>query len=161
MPALVREFPDAKLVIVGDGPLRGALEQQCVERGVGGSVVFAGWSENVHAYMRDSDIFALPSTAEGFGLVLLEAWFNRLPAVCFDVPAPNEIVTHGVDGLLVPEQTAGALAEALASLLRNPRRMAGLGENGRRTYERDYTIDVMTRRTIQLYEELLARRAAA
>ncbi len=158
MPRLRKSFPDVKLVLVGDGPDRGALEQLAWRNGVSEQVVFVGFQNNVLDYIRDSDIFALSSAAEGFGRVILEAWWHRKAVVCFDVPAPNEIVTHDRDGLLVPARDQEAFAAALESLLADPQRMMRLGEAGRKTYEENFTMGIMVDRTIALYEELLGRK---
>lgn len=158
MPRLLRSFPDLKLVLVGDGPDRSALEALAQRSGVIEKIVFTGFQNNVLDYIRDSDIFALSSAAEGFGRVILEAWWHGKAVVCFDVPAPNEIVTHDRDGLLVPPHDEDAFASALEDLLADPLRLARLGEGGRKTYEENYTIEIMVDRTIALYEELLNRR---
>jgi glycosyltransferase involved in cell wall biosynthesis len=75
------------------------------------------------------------------------------------VPACNEIVTHEVNGLLAAAGDEAAFAGALERLLADPELGRGLGNNGRRTYEANYTIDVMVDRTIDLYRELLDLRA--
>ena len=60
-----------------------------------------GFKSNIHDYIRDSDLMVLPSSAEGFGLVILEAWQHLKPVIAFDVPAPNEIISDKVNGRLV------------------------------------------------------------
>jgi glycosyltransferase involved in cell wall biosynthesis len=155
MPSLLRDFPDLKLVVLGIGPLRDELEALSRRLGVADKVMLAGFHENVHDFLEDSDIFVLPSSAEGFGRVLMEAWWHRKPVVCFDVPAPNQIVTHEENGLLVPLDEEGAFAKALWRLLADPDEARRLGENGRRTLETDYTLDVMVDRSLALYRELL------
>jgi glycosyltransferase involved in cell wall biosynthesis len=160
MPGLLRTTPDLKLVLVGAGPLREQLEELARQKGVAEQVVFEGFKPNVLDYIRDSDIFALSSAAEGFGRVILEAWSREKAVVCFDVPAPNEIVTHEEDGLLAPARDEAAFAKALERLLTSPEECAHLGQNGRRTYDTNYRIDVMVDRTIALYHELLDRKKA-
>ncbi len=161
MPGLIKRYPDVKLVLVGDGPLRQSLEELVRSLGVTNQVVFEGFRDNVLDYFRDSDVFALSSSAEGFGRVILEAWWRRKPVVCFDVPAPNEIITHEHDGLLAPDGDQAAFARALERLLDDPSERERMGENGRQTYERRYTLDAMTQRTIELYRDALTRRGLA
>lgn len=149
------KFPDLKLVLVGDGPERQRLEDLSRSKGVEENVLFEGFQNNVLDYLRDSDIFALPSAAEGFGRVILEAWWHRKPVVCFDVPAPNEIVTNDYDGVLVPDRDEAAFVRALDRLLTHPAQRERLGEAGRQTYDANYTLDVMVDRTLSLYSGLL------
>jgi glycosyltransferase involved in cell wall biosynthesis len=158
MPRLRAKFPDLNLVLVGDGPLRQSLEDLARRNGVIDHVIFEGFRDNVLDYIRDSDIFALPSLAEGFGRVILEAWWNRKPVVCFDVPALNEIVKNNYDGLLVPKCDETAFADALERLLDDTEESARIGTNGRLTYESQYTLSVMVDRTIALYREALEGR---
>ncbi len=158
---LAPEFPQLHLVLVGDGPLRGSLEQHARGLGVADRVAFVGFKPNVLDYIRDSDVFALSSAAEGFGRVILEAWWHAKPVVCFDVPAPNEIITDDHDGLLVPPRDPSAFAEALRRLLQEPQLARRLGENGRRTYDENYRIAIMANRTIALYQELLDLRRSS
>ena len=155
LPALLPKYPGLKLVLVGDGPLRESLAELAQRNGVGDSVVFAGFQNNVHDYIRDSDVFALPSLVEGFGRVILEAWSHGKPVVCFDVPAPNEIVTNARDGLMAPPGDREAFVRALDRLLADPAERSRIGANARKTYERQYTLDLMLDRTIALYERAL------
>ena len=158
LPALLPKFPELKLVLVGDGPLRQSLVALARRNGVEDSVVFAGFQDNVHDYIRDSDVFVLPSSVEGFGRVILEAWSHGKPVVCFDVPAPNEIVTHANDGLIAPPRDRHAFVRALDRLLGDPAERSRMGENARKTYQSQYTLEVMMDRTIALYETVLATR---
>lgn len=161
MPILTGKFPDLKLVLVGDGSQRRSLEELARAKGVADKVIFEGFQNNVLDYIRDSDIFALPSAAEGFGRVILEAWWHRKPVVCFDVPAPNEIVTQGHDGILVPERDEAAFVRALDHLLTHPAEAERLGDAGRQTYDANYTLDVMVDRTLALYSDMLAVSASS
>jgi glycosyltransferase involved in cell wall biosynthesis len=155
MPRLADTFPDIKLVLLGDGPLAASLKQLARVLSVADHIVFVGFQNNVHDYMRDSDIFVLPSTVEGFGLVLIEAWFNHLPVVCLNVPALNEIVTDRFNGRLLPRNAPEALPRTIEDLFRHPEEMKRIGENGRLTYEANYTVDILADRTIALYQSLL------
>ena len=113
-------FPGLGLVIVGTGPAEQELKSQVQALGLGAQVAFAGFSTQVLSYMQASDVVAIPSEGEGFGLVALEAMAVARPVVAFDVPALNEIVAHGHTGLLAPQVSAQDLSEALARLLSDP-----------------------------------------
>lgn len=158
LPELVRRFPRLKLVIVGAGPLEGDLKALAEARGIADSVEWQGFRKNVHDYFRASDVLVLPSAAEGFGLVILEAWHNKIPVLAFDVPAPNEIICDGETGVLVPPFDTAALLDRLSSLLSDPATARAMGERGQAAYRDRYTLDVMHESTLALYREVLEER---
>jgi len=111
------------LVLCGEGPLRGALEQQVARLGVADRVRFAGFCRNPFQWMRRADLFVLCSDFEGSPNALIEAQGLGVPAVATDCPfGPAEIVDPGVTGVLVPTGDAPALARAVAELLGDPER---------------------------------------
>jgi glycosyltransferase involved in cell wall biosynthesis len=117
---------DCRLVILGDGPLRGALERLAQEEGVADRVSLPGFFTSPDAYYRSADLFALASDYEGFGNVLVEALGHGLPVVSTDCPSgPAEVLEHGHYGRLTPPGDAGALALAMeAALAAEPDRAA-------------------------------------
>lgn len=156
LPSFVQSHPDIKLVIVGGGPLDEELRRKSTELGLRDHVVFTGPQENVHDYMRDSDLVLVPSSSEGFGAVILEGWYNEKPVVAFDVPAPNEIITDKHDGILVPPFDVGRLQREISTLLDDEGLRVSLGKRGREKYQRAYRPDAMLDATVQIYEEVLA-----
>jgi glycosyltransferase involved in cell wall biosynthesis len=103
----------AKLVLVGDGPLRARLEQLVAELGIGDHVAFAGFTLDVWPFYKTADLFALSSDVEGFPLVVCEALHCGLPVVSTRAGGVPEILDQGRYGSLVPEGDADAFAEAL------------------------------------------------
>lgn len=156
-----RDFPAARLVIVGEGPLRPILERAIEERGLGQSVVLAGRRDDVRAFMPDAAVLAHPSRWEGFGLVLLEAMAAGLPIVATRVSAIPEIVEDGVTGFLVPVDDDAALAESLARLLGDPPLARQLGRAGGERLEREFSLSRMVRAIEAIYRGALAVRAGA
>jgi glycosyltransferase involved in cell wall biosynthesis len=159
---------DAKLVIVGSGPLQSALRSFARNEGVSDRVVWAGFHENIPAVMRAFDVFALTSLFEGFGLVLIEAMAARKPVVATRVSAIPEVVVDGETGLLAEVKSAKSVAEALERLL-DPAMRERLGSaGGRRAFEH-FTLERMCQATDAVYsrclgvpvEELAAREMAA
>lgn len=104
-----------------------------------------------------ADLFVLPSLQEAFGQTALEALACGTPVVGFDAGGIPDVVRPGVTGLLAPTGDAGALAGAVATLLRDPERRATLGGNGRRIAVEEHGLAVQARRYAALYEELMAR----
>lgn len=121
--------PDWCLELVGDGPLRGDLERLAVDLGIADRVAFRGVVADVDGPMRAAGILAVPSRYESFGLATAEALARGLPAVGFaDCPGTDELIQHGVNGLLVagPDR-AVALADGLARLMDDPALRVRLG----------------------------------
>ena len=125
-PAVVAAVPDARLRIVGEGPLGGELARVAEELGVAASVEWAAPTAAIEALYREAALFALSSRYEGMPLALLEAQALGVPAVAFDCPTgPAEIVT-GDTGIVVAAGDVAAFAAAVVALLRDPVRRAGM-----------------------------------
>lgn len=125
-----------ELVIVGDGARRPELEAQARALGLGQRVRFTGFLLNPWQELAQGDVFVLSSRWEGFGNVLIEAMACGLPVIASDCDfGPREILTDGVDGLLVPPEDEGALAVAIGCLLGDPELAARLAEKGQRRAE--------------------------
>lgn len=119
--AIVRQQHDARLVILGEGPDRGALERLCAELGLKGDVDFAGRKTNPFAYMAHAALYVLSSTFEGMPSAPIEALACGCPVVSTDCPSgPSEILENGRFGALVAVGDVNALAQAMLATLRNP-----------------------------------------
>ena len=115
--------------VYGEGPLRTSLLQLRDSLGLKESVSFPGKIPSPWDAMRSSDLFVLSSRAEGFPNVLLEAMASGMASIATSCPfGPSEILTHGVDGLLVPSEEPMALADAIKRLLRDPDERERLGK---------------------------------
>jgi glycosyltransferase involved in cell wall biosynthesis len=125
-----------QLAIVGDGPLRTALQEQAAAEGVAGQVHFVGRLEHarVLAMMARAQLFALPSWDEAFGLVYTEAMAQGTPVLATRGGGPDDFVGHGASGgWLVPAHDPGAIAEVIARVLDDPDGAAAIGAAGRAT----------------------------
>ncbi len=119
--ARVRAQRPARLLVIGEGPERAALEELASELGIASDVRFTGRVANAPAYMAGASVFALSSAWEGFGRVLVEALAVGCPVVSTDCPSgPREILEGGAFGPLVPVGDAAALGAAIASLIDRP-----------------------------------------
>ena len=119
--ARVRASRRVRLLILGEGPLRGALERLAGEQGVAADVSFTGRVPDAPAWMARAAVFALSSAWEGFGRVLVEALAVGCPVVSTDCPSgPREILGGGAFGPLVPVGDDAALAAAIARVLDHP-----------------------------------------
>lgn len=157
--ALLRKsYPDVRLVLIGDGPLRFVLESHVRQLGLADAVVFAGVREDVSAQLGAADIFWMPSEREGLGMACLEAMASGLPVVATAVGGLQEAVSDGETGFLVPQGDAEALAARTALLLNDPALSHRFGTNGRRRVEKLFSIDFAVSRYHESYEDMVAGR---
>ncbi|HRK72262.1 MAG TPA: glycosyltransferase [Micropepsaceae bacterium] len=141
--ALVR-LPGAVLWLAGDGPERGALETLARECGVMERVRFLGWRDDVPALLAACDLLCCPSRHEPLGNVILESFAHDVPVVAASSDGPRELISDGVNGLLVPVDDPAALAAAIGRVL-SSRDLAGtLAAGGRTLYQSSFTRDAVT-----------------
>jgi glycosyltransferase involved in cell wall biosynthesis len=151
------DCPRTKLQIVGDGPARLALVQLARDLKIDDRVAFLGYRSDISAVIRDLDVLAFPTHGEGFGLVVLEAWAWSKPVVASAVTSLPEIIGDNQSGLLVPPRDERALAAALKRLVQDPELRRTLGDAGRGRLEREFTVEAMTSRTADVYNDVLRR----
>ncbi|NEO27036.1 MAG: glycosyltransferase [Kamptonema sp. SIO4C4] len=119
--ALVRQQCEARLMILGWGPLRSQLEALVTDLGLENDVALLGYIENPYPYMAKASVFALSSAWEGLPTVLIEAMAVGTPVVSTDCPSgPQEILDGGKYGILTPVQDSSALAEGILTVLKQP-----------------------------------------
>ncbi|HUS25625.1 MAG TPA: glycosyltransferase [Candidatus Binatia bacterium] len=161
---LARQRPRARLVIAGDGPEAAALRLHAGALGVADRVAFAGAQghEAVLELFERATVAAMPSVtardgdSEGLGLVMLEAMSCGCPVVASSLAPVRTVIEHGVNGWLVPEGDAAALADALARLLEDAAQRQRLAQAARETVRRGYSWARSGERYAALFEELLA-----
>jgi glycosyltransferase involved in cell wall biosynthesis len=154
------QFPQAKLLLAGEGPLRESLEQQVAQAGIAEQVRFLGVRRDVPQLLAAVDAFALTSVSEAASLTVLEAMASRLPVVVTAVGGNPEMVRDGIDGDLVPRGDDAACAEALARLLADPALGRKRGEAGRERVEERYRLADTIERYHQLYRRLAGQLAS-
>ena len=149
------ELPEARLVVVGDGPDRSALEAQVDRLDLKEAVRFTGQRDDIPRVLASMDLFVLPSLWEGFGLVFLEAAAARLATIGSQVGPIPEVVAEGETGLLVPPADPDALAEALRDLLTDASKRKRLGEAGRQRAASRFCLNRMVTETEEVYDEVI------
>lgn len=146
--ALLAARPDGpagrlRLVIVGDGPLRGELKREAAELGVQDRLWLAGNRDDIPALLRGLDLFVLPSLGEGISNTILEAMASGLPVVATQVGGNAELVEDGSTGTLVPPDDAGALEQAVAHYMDDQQTTRAHGQAARRRVEQRFSIAAM------------------
>jgi len=162
MPAILRVAAEAWLVIVGEGSLDATLRAQAatLPPPARDRIVFTGRREDVAAITAEIDVAVLPSLREAQGISILEAMARGRPVVASAVGGIPEVLTDGLDGLLVPPADPAALAEACIRLACSPVLRRQLGDAGRATVEARFSLDAMVRRIEAVYDEELVRAGA-
>ena len=141
------EFPNWRLKIIGEGHLRGVLDNQISACSMEDKIQIQTATHEIEAEYADADLFVIPSLYEGFGLVTAEALSAGLPCVGFkDCEGTNKIIKNDINGVLVEatENRAEALADALSRLLRDEKKMRDMGKEGLKRpeyFELDYVLD--------------------
>jgi N-acetyl-alpha-D-glucosaminyl L-malate synthase BshA len=136
--SLVREKIPAKLVMMGDGPDRGAAEYIVRTKRLSKDVFFLGKQDLVQEKLGLADLFLLPSDQESFGLAALEAMACEVPVIASDVGGLPEVVTNGVDGYLVPPRDVEAAAKFALEILTRADRGRSMGQQARINARRRY-----------------------
>lgn len=154
MVQVIKEQPDAVLLIVGDGPLRNQLHAMAAALGIQGKVQFLGTRTDIPALLKIIDVFVLCSLKEGLSLTLVEACAASKPIVATAVGGNPEVVEDGVNGWLVPSNDAQALAQAILSILGNRERAMQMGQKGYAVYREKFDIRAMVKSYQELYERL-------
>jgi glycosyltransferase involved in cell wall biosynthesis len=157
----VNSLADAKLVIIGSGPLKAQVDAQVAALGLGDRVTILPHlaNEELYAYYEACDLLVLPSTerSEAYGLVQIEAMASGKPVVSTDIKTGTTFVNcNGVTGLTVPPRDAPALARAVNEILHNDDLRMRLGRQAQERALRDFTAEKMVERTLDLYTRLLA-----
>jgi len=143
-----------RLLIVGDGPLRGNLEGAAARLGIRDSVEFTGARNDTPEQLRRMDLFVLPSINEGISNTILEAMASGLPVVASRVGGNPELIEDGVTGRLYDPAVEGALERVMLPYLSDSNVRHQHGAAGRQRAVRDFGLDAMVQRYLDLYDEL-------
>lgn len=169
VPAILRQHPEAKVVLAGGGDLEGKLKSLVKQLGVEKSVIMPGWvtRDQMPLYFSGCDLFVLPSVVDQQGNVdglpntLLEAMASAKPVVATGVAGIPLAVKDGDNGILVPEKQPGELSTAINLLLDAPELRTQYGQAGRRRVEQELNWQTTARTFISLYVAALKRRGKA
>lgn len=148
------ELPGKRLVVVGDGPERKALEMLAINRGVGERVDFIGFRDDRVTFLKDFDVFALPSRMEGIPRCLMEALAARVPVVASNIPGCADLIEHGGTGLLFEVDDVDGLVAALKRL-QDEKLRAALAKRGREHIVKHYSADAMAVQYQTLFRSIL------
>jgi glycosyltransferase involved in cell wall biosynthesis len=157
--SVLSSVPEARLVIVGEGPEKVTLRRQVKRAGLHDRVLFAGRIDDEREMVdivRASDIALLPSYGEALPIALVEASACARPVVATDVGGVREVVSDGVSGTLVPPGQISAISDAAIDLLQNPERRTRMGQEGRILVEERFNMYGWAHRLADTYAEATA-----
>lgn len=155
---ILREQPNARFLIVGDGPLMPELEAQARELDLFPAAIFAGMRKDVPVILSSLDVLALSSLWEGLPVILLEAMASSLPVVSTAVDGVVGVVDPDVTAFLTPSGDPAVFAQACIRLARDPKLRKKMGQAGFEKVMKNYSLDAMIDRISDLYLQLLHNR---
>ncbi|MHC1591418.1 MAG: glycosyltransferase family 4 protein [Candidatus Helarchaeales archaeon] len=156
MPMIIKEHPEARLILMGDGPLKEALILETERLNLTKNVLFTGMIPNarVPSYIAAANVCVVPSLDEGFGVAAVEAMSMKKPLVSTQAGGLKEVVNE-TNALIIPPKNSKALAEAILKLLENPEIGRKLGENGRKTVMSKFNWKLAAKKHELLYNKII------
>jgi glycosyltransferase involved in cell wall biosynthesis len=154
MTAILAAVPEARLLVVGDGPLRGELEVEAVRQDIAPRVTFLGVRHDIPVILSLLEVFVLSSLSEGMSMTILEAMAAKRPVVATDVGGTSWLVHHEKTGLLVPSRDPERLAEAILRILNDRAWASQLGEAGYALVRERFQLEQVVQQYDALYRQL-------
>lgn len=161
MSLVLREVPDAHLIIFGEGELRPALERQVKHLSLAKRVLLPGFREDVLSLMKAADLFVMSSVTEGLGSAVLDAMAMGLAIVGTTAGGIPEAVVPNVTGELVEPSDPKSLAAAIVKLLKDPALRRAYGEAGRQHVAANFGVDRLVEGTLQSYRRFASQSASS
>lgn len=148
-------FPQAKLLIIGEGELKSSLIKLCTELELENRVLFLGYREDVSSLLNLIDIFVLSSRLEGCSISILEAMASEKPVVATRVGGNPELILEGKTGFLVPSAEPEKLAEKIILMLKDEKLRRKMGEEGKKRVKEKFSLERMLKNYEELYSLIL------
>ena len=159
-PIVLDYVPDAKFLVVGEGPLEMELRNLAGRLELSERVLFTGFRSDIPEVLSALDVLVLPSLREGLPMILLEGMAMARPIVATNIEGISEVVEHGKTGILVPPEDSQALAKGIISLLRDKDRAQQIGQAARKRVEERFSVQTMVRETEAVYESVVKEKLA-
>lgn len=151
------QIQNVKFLIVGDGPLKHAMEKLSIQLGIQGDVLFAGWKKNIKEYASIMDVVCMPSLWEALPFLLLEVMALKKPVVATRVGGIPEVVEDGKTGILVPPSRPEIMARAIIDIIANKRTAEEMGKAARQRVQQLFSVEKMIMFYERLYLDLFTR----
>ena len=156
MPYVLSEYPNARLLLLGDGDQKTPLQRHAKKLGIENSVLFLGKvsAERLYSLYHEAAVYVQPSLYEPCAITILEAMSMKKPVVATRVGGFPEVITNGVEGLLVEPGNSSQLAEAITNVLSGSSCRERFGSNARKRVEKEFTWEAIAKKTLELYANL-------
>lgn len=154
--SVVNKSPDAKLILLGDGPMLSDMKRTSEGLGISRSVIFFGHVHTVTDFLHMTDVFVIPSLQEGMPNALLEAMACGLPVIASRIGGIVDVVKDGENGILFKPGNISDLASAINNLLKDVELRKRLGAKAHKTITEKFSIDIVANEYIKLYKNLLS-----
>jgi len=149
---LKKDFPDSKLILIGEGELLETCKKQVEESGIENDVIFAGYQKDVPLYLASSDLFLFTSLREGLPRVIVEAALMKLPVAAFEVEGIREVIEHGVSGMIVPQYDVNALYEGAKKILEDQKLGEAFSQKAYEHVKHEWDAKKMAEELRQVYQ---------
>ncbi len=151
VPDILKYNREVKILIVGDGPLHGKLNELASKLGISNHIIFSGFRRDIKELLSCIDLFVVPSILEGFPMVVLEAMAMAKPIVASQIDGITEQISDGAEGILIPPKNPESLAVAVLRLMNNKDLAARMGMSARQKAERCFSVEKMIIETEKVY----------
>jgi len=155
IPHITQRVPEARFLLVGDGPLRQVLEEEAKRLKISNRITFTGFTTEAKTFMSAMDVIVIPSLREGFPMVTLEAMALEKAIVATEIDGIDEQIRSGKEGILVPPQSPEAIARAVVSLIKGEEDALKLGRAARERVKKEFSVEKMIDETRKVYEDLI------
>lgn len=154
IPEILQSSPEAKFLIVGDGPLRAQLEKLAQSLNIYDSIIFTGFRSDIRQILSTIDVLMVPSLLEGLPMIILEGMAMAKPIVATNIDGITEQISHEREGILVPARKPEALAGAVLKIIESDELATALGRAARKKVETSFSVEHMVRETEKVYLSL-------
>lgn len=149
---VIQQYPDTEFTIVGDGEKYEDCKRFIDKNNLSDNIRLEGWQNDVSPYYKDCDIFIMTSIYEAFGLIFLEAGYNKLPTIATNVEGIPEVVLHGKTGLLSDLNDVDAMTKNALFLIEHPDIRSVMGNNAYEYVTHNFSSEIMVGKYRDLYE---------
>jgi glycosyltransferase involved in cell wall biosynthesis len=152
---VTKKYPNAKLIIAGDGPHRDTL-QKTAEK-IKDNIIFRGYVTPTEKFklLAESNSLLFPSLCEGFGLVILEAFSQKKPVLTSNIPPMSDIIEDQKIGYLIDPHDEMAWAEKIIKLIKDPKLSQNMGESGYQVLKEKYNQEIFYQKLLNMYQTVL------
>jgi glycosyltransferase involved in cell wall biosynthesis len=156
IPKVLNEFPQAKVLLVGEGPLRDELETLARKLKIEENLIFSGFRKDINEILSAIDILVIPSLLEGFPMITLEGMAMAKPIIATAIDGIKEQIIDGQSGVFIPPRDPYPIADAIIRLGKNKNFAQNLGLEAKRRVEEQFTVEKMVAETERVYQSLFA-----